>query len=271
MKTSEITSPANPRVKGWASLARKKGRDTYGQFLVEGPHLVTEALCSGAKVHCVVYDRDRGLPAEVKQAAEGRTDLEWVAVTPEIVAKCCDTVQPQGVFAVVGVEDADAGRLIGKPDALVIAADGVQDPGNLGTIIRSADAAGADGVVIGRGSADVYNPKTVRSTMGSLFHLPIAAEADLPAVLRKAREHGAQVVAASVDAEDNLYDLDCRRPTWFVVGSEAHGLSAEVLASVNRFVKIPMRGAAESLNVAMAATLLLYEALRQREFASKQD
>jgi TrmH family RNA methyltransferase len=255
-----ITSVHNRKVKEWASLLDKKGRDQTGCFLVEGPHLVQEALKSGAPVRTVVYEQDAGIPAEL---LPWRDSTRWIAASPEVLRKCSDTVHPQGVFAVVEKTDVPADVLFERPNAFGIVTDGVQDPGNLGTIIRSADAAGADFVVLGKGTADLYNPKTVRATMGSLFHLPIV-HGDLAELLSIARDRGIRTVAAALDAAQSCYALDCRQAVWFVVGNEAHGVSPAVRRLVTDEVVIPMRGGAESLNVAMAATILLFEAMRQR-------
>ncbi|NHN34550.1 RNA methyltransferase [Paenibacillus sp. S3N08] len=156
-----------------------------------------------------------------------------------------------------------------KPLGLVVVIDGVQDPGNLGTIIRSADAVGATGVLLGKGTVDLYNPKTVRSTMGSLFHLPIAS-GDLHALLPAAAEQGVAIVTTSLQATSSCYDFDFRRPVWFVIGNEGQGVSAEVSALSTEQILIPMQGKAESLNAAMAATVVLFEAMRQRVFVNKQ-
>ncbi|WP_164821836.1 TrmH family RNA methyltransferase, partial [Paenibacillus koleovorans] len=151
----------------------------------------------------------------------------------------------------------------GAKAPLVVCVDGVQDPGNLGTIVRSADAVGATAVVLGRGTVDLYNPKTVRSTMGSLFHLPIV-EAELEPLLAEAGARGVQLVVTSLQAQESCYAVDFTRGTWFVVGNEGRGVSDSVARHVNRHVIIPMPGGSESLNVAMAATVLLFEASRQR-------
>jgi TrmH family RNA methyltransferase len=168
------------------------------------------------------------------------------------------------------------------PRALVVVVDGVQDPGNLGTIIRSADAVAATGVIVGRGSADVYNPKTLRATMGSLFHLPIVSGVDLPALLAQVaaeaiegsgagEARGPQVVGATLRATLSCFDADMTQPTWLVLGNEGAGVSPAVAGCVTREVRIPMPGRAESLNVAMAATVLLFEALRQRRFSTNNN
>jgi len=281
-----ITSVANPKVKLWSSLLDKKGRDKSGLYLVEGPHLVAEALASGAPVECVVRQHDRLLADDLlpfaPDAADsadagttagtvsgapgspaGASGVPWYEATAEVMAKCSDTVHHQGVFAVIRKYHRTLHDVLDEPGALVLAADRVQDPGNAGTMIRSADAAGATAVIFGKGCVDLYNPKTIRSTMGSLFHLPVL-EWDLKDALRQAVERGNQIVSATLDAGQSFYDIDFTRSTWILMGSEAHGVSRDLLSLADQRVKIPMKGRAESLNVAMASTILLYEAFRQR-------
>lgn len=264
----QITSAQNNRVKEWAQLLHKKGRDRQNRYLVEGIHLVQEAVRSNMPIESIVYSIDRGIPSEIGQAFD--FEAEWIGVSEAVLEKCTDTSSPQPVFAVIrkrlsSVEDLLGGADEGVNASLVVVVDGVQDPGNLGTIIRSADAVGASGILIGPGSADVLNPKAVRATMGSLFHLPIV-EARLEDALPQARERGWQIISTDLDAESNCYECDFRRPTWIIVGNEGSGVSEIARSFVGRRVTIPMPGQAESLNVAMAATVLLYEALRQRRF-----
>lgn len=259
-----ISSAHNDRVKGWASLLDKKNREKSGRFLIEGIHLIQEAFLSGATVRTVVYDDERGLPEELGDIAESAQglDADWIRASRAVMAKCSDTDSPPPVFAVVDKLSALQDKLFGS-DSLVIILDGVRDPGNLGTIIRSADAVGATAVLLGKGSVDLYNPKVVRSTMGSLFHLPIL-EGDLAELLPRAGEHGIRLVGTSLQAEQSCYGYDWKQPTWLLMGNESSGLSAEVRALVDESVIIPMTGRAESLNVAMATTVLLFEAARQR-------
>jgi TrmH family RNA methyltransferase len=244
---TEIMSVQNARVKEWAQLLERKGRDKQGKYIIEGYHLVEEALRSGAPVETIIYSLEKGVPAGL--AEQVTPSVEWVGVSQAVLEKCSDTQTPQGVLAVVA-----------RPQ---LGMDGVQDPGNLGTIIRSADAVGAKAVVLGRGTVDLYNPKTIRSTMGSMYHLPIV-EADLLALLPRARERGVRLVTTSLQAQRSCYDTDLRQPTWLILGNEAKGVSPEVAAQSDVQVIIPMQGKAESLNVAMAATVLLFEASRQR-------
>ncbi|WP_433617449.1 TrmH family RNA methyltransferase [Paenibacillus cellulositrophicus] len=264
----DIISPQNPRVKEWAQLLEKKHRDKQHKFIIEGIHLVQEALTAGADLECVAFDLEQGIPSELAHLAGGDS-AEWIGVSPAVIAKCTDTKTPQPVFAVVRKTKTAAGidALMSREGSLVIVLDGVQDPGNVGTIIRSADAAGADGVILGRGSADLYNPKTIRSTMGSLFHLPVV-EGDLMEILPEAKRSGARVISTSLQAQDTCYSYDFRRGScWLLVGNEAKGVSEQAQQLVDDALIIPMRGQAESLNVAMASTLMLFEAMRQRHFA----
>ncbi|MCD1259909.1 RNA methyltransferase [Paenibacillus athensensis] len=262
---TEIMSAQNPRVKEWASLLERRGREKLGQYLIEGYHLVEEALRAGAPVRTIAYAVERGRPEGLLAAAAAMDGLavEWVAVSAAVLAKCSDTQTPQGVFAIVDKRETSLSELLALPPSLAIVLDGVQDPGNLGTIIRSADAVGAGAVILGRGTVDVLNPKALRSTMGSVFHLPIV-EADLAALLPQARERGVRVVTTSLAAQRSCYEADLTAATWLLLGNEAKGVSDAVAALADERVIIPMQGQAESLNVAMAATVLLFEAARQR-------
>jgi len=256
-----ITSVHNPRVKEWADLLSKKGRDEQGKFLVEGVHLVKEALSSGVDVECVAYADDRPLLAELHEHRDH--PCEWIGVSSSVLAKCTSTQTPQSVFAIVRKAQPSADRLWQQEQSLVVLLDGVQDPGNVGTIIRSAEASGATGIILGRGSADLYNPKTVRASMGSMFRITIM-EGDLLPYLREARSRGIHVVSTGLENARSCYELDWQQPLWFVVGNEGAGVSSAVAAEVDERITIPMQGRIESLNVAMATTVLLFEAMRQR-------
>ncbi|MCZ8513666.1 RNA methyltransferase [Paenibacillus filicis] len=260
-----IESLQNPRAKQWTQLLDKKGREKQGRFLIEGIHLVQEALRSELPPETLVYSAAREEAVEPLLQEASALGVECLAVTEPVLAKCTDTQTPQPVFAVVPKLPWRPQQLIeaSRRDGLVVVIDGIQDPGNLGTIIRSADAVGATGVLLGRGTVDLYNPKTVRSTMGSLFHLPIA-EGALGEWLPKAAEAGIHIAATSLQGAVSCYEHDFRPATWFVIGNEGAGVSAEALELSQHQVLIPMRGRAESLNAAMAATVLLFEAMRQR-------
>ncbi|MNC24307.1 23S rRNA (uridine(2479)-2'-O)-methyltransferase [compost metagenome] len=262
----EIMSPQNTRVKEWAALQEKKHRDKAGKYIVEGIHLVQEALLAEADVESLAYDLDKDMPAELKPLLQSVQGMEVIGVSAAVITKCSSTGTPQPVFAIVRKEQQELEVLLTKQDSWVMVLDGVQDPGNVGTIIRSADAAGADGVILGKGCADLYNPKTIRSTMGSMFHLPVV-EGDLSAILPQARERGALLVSTSLSGTDSCYTHDFHGSQWLLIGSEGQGISPQTAALVDKSIIIPMAGRAESLNAAMAATILLFEGMRQRGVA----
>jgi TrmH family RNA methyltransferase len=262
IRYKEITSAANTRVKTWASLLDKKGREREQRALVEGTHLVEEALRFHVLAETLIFDLERGIPQEVEAVLPEH--LECIGVTPAILAKLTDTPSPQSVVLVIEKANHAARKMdfLYQEKALVVAIDGVQDPGNLGTIIRAADAAGATAVLVGKGSVDVYNPKVMRATMGSLFHLPVL-EVDLVQTLQQAQSN-VQIIGTSLQATTSCYGADLTKPSWFVFGNEGQGISEAIQPYLNTKVIIPMPGQAESLNVAMAATILLFEAVRQR-------
>lgn len=197
-----------------------------------------------------------GLSGEEQMAGEGERRQGWSGV--EVV----DHPQLEGVD-----EEGDwvglFRRVLSRPSPLILIADGLQDPGNLGTMIRTADAAGADGVFTTPGTVDLYNPKVLRASMGSLFHLPVLPVSSVARLLSEVTGVGLMVLAADAGAEENLYQFDLRGPVLFAVGNEGAGVSPLLLAHSRR-VAIPMPGRAESLNAAVAASILLFEAVRQR-------
>ncbi|MFC5402986.1 TrmH family RNA methyltransferase [Cohnella soli] len=263
---SYIESISNPKVKAWAKLLERKHRDREGKFLLEGVHLVKEALEAGWPLEAVVFDEGSDVLEQfetyVGSDESGRT--RWYPVSPEVISKCSETGTPQPIFAVAFKRQPSEVALFGAGErGLVVVLDGVQDPGNVGTIVRSAAASGATAVVLGKGTVDMYNPKTIRSTMGALFHVPVL-EADLSLLLPQAANRGAAVVGTSLQAAQSCYDYDFRRDVWLVFGNEGAGMSEAVSTFAHANVIIPMTGRAESLNVAMAATVLLFEAQRQR-------
>ncbi|SFB30174.1 RNA methyltransferase, TrmH family [Cohnella sp. OV330] len=275
-----LASLANPRVKAWAKLSERKYRQQSGRFKLEGVHLVQEALKAGWPLEAVVFDEGYGLPEELMPYAERAGSGEgaaaataWVPASPDIIAKCSETETPQPVFAVALKRNVDPAALFvsSANDAIdihrrgpVVVLDGVQDPGNVGTIVRCAAASGASAVVLGKGTADLYNAKTIRATMGSLFRVP-TIEAELSELLPEAKRQGAVLYGTSLQAELSCYEIDLTGgDVWLLFGNEGAGLSADASALIDRPIIIPMTGYAESLNVAMAATVLLFEAQRQR-------
>jgi TrmH family RNA methyltransferase len=257
----EITSINNPKIKLWSQLLTKRGREAQGKFILEGIHLVREALHANLEFEVILFSIEKGYPVELADLS--KIPCEIIGVSDTVLAKCSDTQTPQGVLAVALKPEWSKEQLLEQTNGLVIVIDSVQDPGNLGTIIRSADAAGATAVVLGRGTVDLYNPKTIRSTMGALFHLPIL-EYDLLELLPLARQQNIRIIGTSLQAEQSCYELDMRETIWFILGNEGSGVSESLQPFLSQQIIIPMRGKSESLNVAMAATVLLFEAGRQR-------
>ncbi len=235
-------------------LTQRRGRDIAGKFLVEGRQAVREALAAGSLVDEVIVDD----PAKHADLLDGSDVKVWRA-DAHAMRQLSDTVSPQGIVAVCrqldfGWEDLDEAKLV------VICAQ-VRDPGNAGTVIRCADAFGADGVILSTGSVDIYNPKVVRSTVGSLFHMPILTGVDLREAVRRVHAMGMQVLAA--DGDGAPLDLKQLRgelvaPTAWIMGNEAWGLPDADRALADEVVAVPMWGGAESLNLSSAAAVCLY-------------
>ncbi|EAH4444402.1 TrmH family RNA methyltransferase [Listeria innocua] len=246
----QIQSVKNDRVKKWKKLQTRKGRDKTGTYLVEGFHLVEEALRQDGLVLELLVSSGVSVPEEWLKG-----DYDVFEISSEISHLISDTMTEQGVFAVVAISEPDMMLLYGKKLLLV---DAVQDPGNVGTLIRTADAAGYDCVVLGRGSADLYNPKVIRSTQGSHFHIPVI-QADLFEWVANLEEEGVPVIGAVLDDQaKSLNDMPKRETLALMVGNEGNGISEELQDRLSEKVYIPIYGDSESLNVAVAAGILLY-------------
>ncbi|MDQ0287437.1 TrmH family RNA methyltransferase [Desulfofundulus luciae] len=257
-------SKANPQVRYLRRLARRSQRDKEGHFLLEGVRLVEEALASGWPVKMLVYSPSGSERAAVLLEAARERGVQLLPVEEKLLAELADTATPQGVLAVVEKPGYTLEETLAAGPSLLLLVDSVQDPGNLGTIIRSADAAGAGGVILFPGTVDLYNPKTIRATMGSLFHLPVAAVREGEDVLTRLRAAGFMLVAGVPAGGIPLPVVDMTGPVVLAVGNEARGLSPWLLERADFLATIPMPGRAESLNVAAAASIMLYEAVRQR-------
>lgn len=256
-----ITSTRNERVAAALKLKKRTFRDADRRFLVEGAQAVGEALGHPDGL-LRLYHTDAEHPLVERARAAG---TELVHVTDEVMTKVTSTVTPQGLVGVAAYVDAGLDTL---PDELACAAvlHAVRDPGNAGTVLRSADAAGAGAVVFSSDSVDVYNPKTVRASAGSLFHLPVVRGVETAAAIDAFRARGMRILAMDADGEEDLYEADLNERVAFVFGNEAWGLPREVAALADATVRVPILGAAESLNLAAAATVCLFEwARRQRE------
>jgi len=250
-------------------LKKRAMREKDRRFLVEGVQSVGEAVASGAQVHEIFHtDPDARVEPVLRSAASRGVPLR--PVSQEVMAHLTSTVTPQGLVAVAGFVDVSADQALDR-DGFVPVLVEVRDPGNAGTILRSADAAGVDAVVFTRSSVDVYNPKTVRATAGSLFHVPVVRESTVEDAVAGLRSRGFAVLAADAGGKDPMYDVDLTGPTAVLFGNEAKGLPPEAVRLADRTVRVPIAGRAESLNLAAAATLFMFEAARQRGGAGRTE
>jgi TrmH family RNA methyltransferase len=228
---------------------------------------LAEAVEAGARIVTVFVDRQRTGPAE--QQVLDRTGAEVLDVQPGVLERACDAVHGPPVAALVEMIDIPLDRLRQSRDHLILVCVGVQDPGNAGAIIRSAGAAGSTAVVFCSGSVDMYNPKAVRSSAGALFHVPVVAGAGAEEVLEELGRWGVKRMATVTAGGRDYSEVDLTQPAALVLGNEGQGLPAGVVSRSDEKVTIPTSDSAESLNVAMAATLLSFEAARQRRVRHK--
>lgn len=237
-------------------LHRHTGRRRAARFLAEGPNLVEAALRRG--LVCEVFVTENAAARFADLLAGTPTQL----VTERAAKALSDTVTPVGLVAVCTVPDAGLEQVLADGPTLVAVPVGVSEPGNAGTIIRVADAMGADAVVLAGPSVDPYNGKCLRASAGSIFSIPVIAESDTQAVVNRLRDNGLQVLATVLDGSVSLDDVDLARPTAWLFGPEAHGLAPEVVELATARVRIPMVGNAESLNIGSAAAICLYQSAR---------
>ncbi|MET8623389.1 RNA methyltransferase [Kitasatospora sp. NPDC004669] len=271
--TPLLTSLRSPRVVAARRLAKRNQRTKERRFLAEGPQAVREAVAfgklPGTAEHAVV-EVYVGLEAAERHAdiveAALNEGLPVLTATDEVIAGICDTVTPQGIVALCRFIDTPFAEVLKARPKLVAILAHVRDPGNAGTVLRTADAAGADAVVLTDASVDLYNPKAVRASVGSLFHLPVAVGVPVEEAVGKLREAGIRVLAAdgagSRDLDQELDEGTLGAPGAWVFGNEAWGLPEETRALTDEVVRVPIHGHAESLNLATAAAVCLYASAR---------
>lgn len=294
-----ITSVNNQRVKEVANLKQKKYRTESGTFFAEGLRAVQEAVQYADVTEMFYTEAEAGrldevlkaagnVPADTKEKSgnmnnvnhnnagtakkrnEASNGIRMYQVDEKVMAKLSDTKAPQGVLAVIRTPEQNLRQLrpgtASDNNAPVIILDRVQDPGNLGTIIRTADAVGALGLILLEGCVDAYSPKVVRASMGSLFHLPVVQDVTAEEALTWCYRNGYEPAATALKNAQNVYKADISKKMAFLFGNEANGVAEELQAAAETRLFIPMTGLAESMNVAMAAGIILFEGLRQRKF-----
>jgi TrmH family RNA methyltransferase len=250
-------------------LGRRSARQAEQAFVAEGAVLLAEALTAGLAVESVFVapGGNEGLSGATVSAAY-QAGARVYDLAPGVLERVAGTVSPQPVLAILPEPAVRLDSLSGA--SLVVICVDIRDPGNAGTVLRSAEAAGADGVVCCDGTVDVYNPKCVRASAGSLFHVPVVSGGDPLVVLEQVRGWGLRRLGAAVGRGEDYAETDLRRPVAFVLGNEANGLPPEVAQVIDDHVHIPMAGRGESLNVGMACAVLCFETARQRRVGLSQ-
>ncbi len=264
MEKNIIVSKENQFVKQIRALQQKKYRDEKKEFLVEGVKMVKEALMGQEAIEKIVVcdeklSRQEWLELEEMCKTKGIKGEKIVHVSKQILNYIGDTMSPQGVMAVLKQKETTFSY-----SNLVFALDNLQDPGNLGTIIRTLDAAGIQDLIVSSDTVELYNPKVVRSTMGAIFRLHFHFANELTQELKKLQALGYEIVITSLKAKSYYYDLDFTKKMVIAIGNEAKGVSAKVQELANKEVKIPMLGQTESLNAAVATSIIAYESVRQK-------
>ena len=268
MLVEQITSRQNPLVK---RAQRVRLGDEPGHMFVEGLRLVEEVIASDISVEALIYTLDLSQQERGREllARVSRDHVRGALVPAHVMKAICDVETPQGIVALAAQPRFEVRDLFGGSAPLVVALDRLQDPGNVGTIVRAAEAAGAGGVAATPGTAEPYGPKALRASMGSAFRLPIARRAEVGAVVEAARASGARVLAASAGEGVPYTEVDWREPALVLVGNEGAGLSVAALARADEKVSIPLAPPVESLNAGVATAILLFEAARQRSTQSR--
>lgn len=263
-QTIMISSTGNAKVRELVKLKKNaKERSKRGVFLVEGPKMFREIP---GELLMEVYASESFLRTEEGAGALDRTRGYGripETVSDSVFAYLSDTRSPQGILAVVRQLAYQTEDLMGQ-NPLILVLENLQDPGNLGTIVRTAEAAGATGLLLGRGCVDIYSPKVTRSTMGSIFRVPFVYTDHLRKTVISLKKQGVCVLAAHLKGSEDLYQVPCGGPLAFLIGNESRGLTDETAALADRAVRIPMSGSVESLNAAVASAILMFEAKRQR-------
>ena len=264
----EISSQENPVIKHIKQLSKRKYREKYREFKIEGVRMIHDALENGKNIKSVLFcDALKGVSGGEKLLERlNQQGIKIYHIPQKMFEELSDIESPQGVMAILAFHTHELEEVLTHSKGFFLILDRIQDPGNMGTMIRTADAAGADGIILTKGSVDPYNEKVIRSTMGSIFHIPILTMGDTMDVLGCMKQRGIKIVTTSLNTEHYHYDIDLKQKIAIIVGNEGNGVEEDVIRASDYTVKIPMLGRAESLNASVAASLMLYEVVRQRHY-----
>jgi TrmH family RNA methyltransferase len=262
--TEVLTNVRAPKVTRARRLLKRGLRESDGLFLAEGPQACREAAAAGKLKELFLTQEAFDRYADIVSAVE-LSGADITVCTGAVIEQFSSTVTPQGMTAVVEMWEQNPAEIFKVGTKLVVALTAVRDPGNAGSVIRVADAAGADGVIMSNDSVDLFNPKVVRASVGSIFHLPIATGQDLADTVSEARAAGMQVLAADAGGVSLYGGVELAKPTMWIFGNEAWGIPKEVLELVDQVVSIPIYGKAESLNLATASAVCLYASAQAQD------
>ena len=257
-----ITSKDNEVIKSIRKLKDKKYREQEKKYLIEGMKLIEEAVEEKADIDTIVVceDCEKNHTIEPKLLYE-IAKYNCVYVAEKVFNAITEVSNPQGMLAVVNKENREED--IDYTEDMIVVLDGIQDPGNLGTILRTIDSVGLKQVILSEKTADAYNPKVVRSTMGAIFRVNVIVSKDIVKTIKEMKKHKFKVLATSLETDNNIYDVDYTKKV-LVIGNEANGVSKEVLELADEKAKIPMLGKTESLNASVATSVILYEYVRRK-------
>jgi len=255
------------KLKKIYKLKTEKGREKEGKFLIEGLHLCEEALFSFWEVELLLFSLEFIRSARGKKLLEEFRErgIGLFSIKRKDMEKLAHTKTPQGIMGVVNKKEFFLEKTFLKKATFLLGLDNIRDPGNLGTIIRTADAAGTDGVLLSKGCVELYNPKVVRSTIGSVFHLPVIEKLELKDIILELKSSGFKIFASEVRRGKDYIKINYPEKICLLIGSEASGIDKEVLHLADERIKIPIYGKAESLNASVAAGILLYEMVRKKK------
>lgn len=260
-----ITSTSNPRIRQLIALQEKaKKRREENCFLAEGIKMLREAPESWIREIFLTNEALYKLQKEEAETFQKINRTGYELLSDEVMKRASDTQTPQGVITVLDRPSYEPDELLADSEGTFLLLENLQDPGNLGTIVRTGEGAGVRGIIMTADTVDIFNPKTIRSTMGSVYRVPFIYVETLTEVVEKMKEKNIPVYAAHLKGQKNYYEFDYRKGCAFLIGNEGNGLKKETADLADDYLKIPMQGQVESLNAAIAASVLMYEAYRQR-------
>lgn len=261
----KITSKDNEFIKHIKKLKDKKYRDIHQEFIIEGIKIIGEAIEENAKIKQIIIcddcEKTESIPKEMMYEI---AKYECIYVTTKVFESITGVSNPQGILAIIQKESCEDTQIDYTQD-IMVALDDIQDPGNLGTILRTVDSIGLNQILVSKGTADCYNPKVVRSTMGAIFRVKVIECDDLLKTLKEVKKHKFKVMVSSLQTENSIYDVDYHKKV-IVIGNEANGVSNAIQDIADEKIKIPMIGKTESLNASVATGIILYEYVRQKNF-----